>query len=77
MNLGIVLGSVPIAAGLILPEMSILLWIGTAVVVLAIVAGMVLSRAGLGQPRHYGHHAATSTAAGTRTDEAPAEAGAR
>ena len=51
MNLGIVLGSIPIAAGLILPEMTILLWVGAAMVLLAIVLGVVLSSVCLGQPR--------------------------
>jgi sugar phosphate permease len=73
MNLGIVLGSVPIAAGLILPDLDILLWIGAAIVLLAIVVGVVMSRVGLGQPRHYGH----PVVAETRTEETPAEAGAR
>lgn len=62
MNLGIVLGSVPIAAGLILPEMTVLLWVGAAIVLLAIVLGVVLSRAGLGQPRQYGIASAARTA---------------
>ena len=74
MNLGIVLGAVPIAAGLILPDLDILLWVGAGIVVLAILVGIVMSRVGLGQPKHYG---SATTAATARNDETPAEAGAR
>jgi hypothetical protein len=77
MNLGIVLGSVPIAAGLILPDLDILLWIGAAIVLLAIVVGAVMSRAGLGQPKHYGRSAAVAAAVEHGAEEAPAEAGTR
>ena len=73
MNLGIVLGSVPIAAGLILPDLDILLWIGAAIVLLAIVLGVVLSSAGLGQPRQYGMAAAARTAEGRADENARSE----
>ena len=78
MNMGIVIGSVPIDAGLILPEMTVLIWVGAAIVVLAILAGVVMSKAGLGQPKKYGHPVSEAVVvAETRPDEAPAEAGAR
>lgn len=69
MNLGIVLGSVVLAAGMILPDLSVLIWVGAAIVALAIIAGIVLSAAGLGQPKHYGHPV---TGPAARTHEAPA-----
>ena len=57
MNMGIVIGSVVLALGMILPDaaaqpqLSILVWIGAGLIVLAILAGVGLSLAGLGQPR--------------------------
>ena len=54
MNLGIVAGSIPIAAGMILPDQTLMIWIGAAIIVLALLAGAVLSKLGLGQPRGYG-----------------------
>ena len=42
---GLVVG---IAAGLILPDMNILLWIGAGIIAVSIVLGIVLSLAGLG-----------------------------
>lgn len=90
MNLGIVAGAIPIAAGMILPDLTILIWVGVVIVAIALVVGAVLSRMGLGQPRHYGLDAAAATADGganarenePRTDAAargqePAEADAR
>lgn len=68
MNLGIVAGSVGIAVGMVVPSLSVLLWVGAAVVVLALLAGVVLSKAGLGQPRGYGHPQAVRTA-GASADE--------
>ena len=81
MNLGIVAGSVPIAAGMILSDMEILIWIGAGIIALAIVVGVALSLAGLGQPRGYGMVHAAQTAADSddhnaRSDR-PAEADAR
>ncbi|MGP9746237.1 HGxxPAAW family protein [Brachybacterium sp. AOP29-B2-41] len=64
MNLGIVLGSIPIAAGMILSDMTMLIWIGAGIIVLAIVVGVVLSLAGLGQPRGYSQLSAEVTADG-------------
>lgn len=78
MNLGIVVGSVPIAAGMILQDMTFLIWVGVALLALFIVVGLVMSKAGLGQPRHYpeplGEAVAVndSTAPARRTAEADA-----
>ena len=73
MNLGIVAGSIPIAAGLILPDMNILLWIGAGIIAVSIVLGIVLSLAGLGQPKGYGMAAAASTANGSADQNARSE----
>lgn len=81
MNLGIVLGSIPIAAGMILPDMTMLVWIGAGIIALAIVVGAVLSLAGLGQPRGYGMEHAAETAEDSADHNArshrPVEADAR
>ncbi|MGP9537083.1 HGxxPAAW family protein [Brachybacterium sp. AOP43-C2-M15] len=79
MNLGIVVGSVVIAAGMVLPDQAVLIWVGAGLVALAVVAGVVLSVAGLGQPRRYGHAAAEATAQGgaNARGHEPAEAEAR
>ncbi|NMA75714.1 MAG: hypothetical protein GX960_00385 [Actinomycetales bacterium] len=81
MNLGIVAGSVPIAAGMILADMDILMWIGAGIIVVSLVVGIVLSLAGLGQPREYGVGPAARTAEGSADhnarSERPAEADAR
>lgn len=54
MNLGIVLGSLGIAIGMVVPSMSVLLWIGAVIVLMSVIAGIALSFAGMGQPRTYG-----------------------
>ncbi|GAA4527739.1 hypothetical protein GCM10023160_24460 [Brachybacterium paraconglomeratum] len=84
MNLGIVLGSIPIAVGMIVPDiidtdLTMLIWIGAAIILLAIVAGVVLSLAGLGQPREYSQKSAEITADGgaNARGHVPAEADAR
>lgn len=69
MNLGIFLGALVIAAGMILhdvltTDVTFLVWIGIAVVVLSLVAGIALAKAGKGQPRHYGIASAAATAHG-------------
>lgn len=64
MNLGIVLGALLIGVGMVLADLALLIWIGAAVVALALVLGIVLSAAGLGQPKRYGHDAAAVTADG-------------
>ncbi|ATG52186.1 hypothetical protein CFK38_12120 [Brachybacterium vulturis] len=81
MNLGIVLGSLGIGIGMVVSALSILIWVGAGVVVLAIIVGAVLSLTGRGQPRRYGVAAAAATAAdgsarNTRSGR-PAEADAR
>ncbi|WP_193104424.1 HGxxPAAW family protein [Brachybacterium sp. FME24] len=50
LNYGVVLGSLLIGLGMVLP-MTLLVWIGAGVIALAIVVGIALSMAGLGQPR--------------------------
>ncbi|GAA1486084.1 HGxxPAAW family protein [Brachybacterium fresconis] len=50
LNYGVVLGSVVLAFGMVL-SMMLLVWIGAGVIAAAIVLGIVLSLAGLGQPR--------------------------
>jgi hypothetical protein len=50
LTFGVVLGSFLIGLGMILP-MMLLIWIGIGVCAVSIVAGIVLSLAGLGQPR--------------------------
>lgn len=81
MNLGIVLGSLGIGIGMVVSSLSILIWIGAAVVLLAVIGGVVLSKAGLGQPRGYGFAQAAATADGSaeanERSERPAEADAR
>lgn len=81
MNLGIVLGSLGIGIGMVVSELSILIWIGAAVVLLALILGAVLSLVGLGQPRGYGvvHAAQTAedSADHNARSEHPAEADAR
>ncbi|ATG54968.1 hypothetical protein CFK41_09470 [Brachybacterium ginsengisoli] len=81
MNLGIVLGSLGIGIGMVVSSLSILIWIGAAVVLLALILGVVLSVAGLGQPRRYGMAQAAATAEGSADSNArserPAEADAR
>lgn len=63
MNLGIVGGAVLIALGMIIPSLMVLLWVGAGVVVVAIIIGIVLSVAGLGQPKGYGTPARTEPTA--------------
>lgn len=62
MSLGIVLGSLAIGVGMVVSDLNILIWVGAAVVVLALIVGVVLSLAGLGQPRGYGMGHAAETA---------------
>ena len=50
LNYGVVLGSVFVGFGMVL-SMMLLVWIGAGVIAAAIVLGIVLSLAGLGQPR--------------------------
>lgn len=50
LNFGVVLGSVFIGLGMILP-MMLLVWIGVGVIAVSIIAGIALSLAGHGQPR--------------------------
>lgn len=74
MNLGIVLGSLGIGVGMVWSEqLSILIWVGAAVVLLAVLVGMVLSKAGLGQPRAYGVTQAARTAEGSADANARSE----
>ncbi|HEX7352112.1 HGxxPAAW family protein [Brachybacterium sp.] len=82
MNLGIVLGSLGIGVGMVWSEqLSILIWVGAGVILLAVLVGLVLSKAGLGQPRGYGLSQAARTADGSSGANArsgrPAEADAR
>ena len=69
MNLGIFLGALVIAVGMVLQDLleadvTYLIWIGIGVLVLAIAAGVGLSKAGKGQPRRYGVASADATAHG-------------
>lgn len=73
MNLGIVVGSIPIAAGMILADMTILVWIGAGIIAAAVALGVVLSLVGLGQPKSYGMAAAASTANGSADQNARSE----
>lgn len=50
LNLGVVLGALIAAVGLVMGELPIM-GIGAGVIVLAIIVGVVMSIAGLGQPR--------------------------
>ncbi|GAA1307318.1 hypothetical protein GCM10009591_12990 [Brachybacterium tyrofermentans] len=50
LNFGVVLGALFIGLGMVLP-MVLLVWIGTGVIAVSIIAGIVLSLAGFGQPR--------------------------
>ncbi|MFC7374371.1 HGxxPAAW family protein [Brachybacterium sp. GCM10030267] len=50
LTMGVVFGSAIVAAGMIL-AMMLLVWIGIGVMALAIIAGIVMSLAGLGQPK--------------------------
>src|SRR5699024_3166520 len=81
MNLGIVLGALAIAVGMVVGDLAVLLWAGAAVVVASIVVGVVLKLAGLGQPRGYGVKSAARTAAHSSDHNAraarPTEADAR
>ncbi|ASK66963.1 hypothetical protein CFK39_15395 [Brachybacterium avium] len=81
MNLGIVLGALAIGVGMVFAGLNILIWVGAAVVLVAVIIGLVLSRTGLGQPRHYGEAQAAATASGSSDRNAraahPAEADAR
>jgi hypothetical protein len=81
MNLGIVLGALAIGIGMVVGSLSVLIWVGVGVILLALVIGVVLSVAGLGQPRGYGVVQAARTAEGSadrnaRSDQ-PAGADAR
>jgi len=53
MNLGIVAGATLICLALVVPALTVLLWVGAGVVVVSIIIGIVLSMAGLGQPKTY------------------------
>lgn len=79
LNLGIVAGALIAALGVVTGGLTTLTWIGIAVIVVAIVAGIGLSLAGMGQPR--GHAAAPTRTATNRVPGAaapqPAEADAR
>lgn len=77
MNLGIVLGALGIGIGMVLSDLSILIWIGAGVVVLSVLVGFVLSKAGLGQPRQYGAVQAPPAAGAVHHSAQPAEADAR
>ncbi|WP_114856093.1 HGxxPAAW family protein [Brachybacterium sp. YJGR34] len=76
MSLGIVAGSTVFCAGMVLADMAVLLWVGAAIVALAIVVSIALSLAGLGQPRGRSHEAAHAAHAPAVAPQ-PAEADAR
>ncbi len=50
LTMGSVLGTVPVALGMILP-MPVLIWVGIGMIAVAILAGVGLALAGFGQPR--------------------------
>ena len=71
MNIGIVLGAVVIAVGMVGGDMaggtnlSFLLWVGAGLIALSIIVGIIMSRAGMGQPKEYGKPAVAPAAART------------
>ena len=82
MNLGIVAGSVPIAAGMILSDMEVLIWIGAGIIALAdrgrrgALAGQTSAQRRSSGMAHAAQTAADSDDHNARSDH-PVEADAR